>query len=73
MYSFDRKDRKGDNRVIPLLGCQKEISGHLSTYKFSGPENKVDLILCRSGFPNFTHNTESMTICPSHRSKLGLG
>jgi len=31
------------------------------------------LILCRAGFPNFTHSTESMTICPSHRSKLGTG
>ena len=42
-------------------------------YKFSGPENEVDLILCRAGFLNFTHNTESITICPSHRSKLGIG
>ena len=71
--SFDRKDRKGDTRVIPLISCQKDISGHLSTFKFSGPENEVDLILCRAGFPNSTHNTESMTICPSHRSKLGIG
>ena len=71
--SFERKDRNGDTRVIPLLSCQKDISGHLSTYKFSGPENEVDLILCRAGFPNFTHNTESMTICPSNRSKLGIG
>ena len=71
--SFDRKDRKGDTRVIPLLSCQKDISGHLSTYKFCGPENKVDLILYRASFPNFTNNTESMTSCPSHRSKLGIG
>ena len=48
--SFDRKDREGDTRVIPLLSCQKDISGHLSMYKFSGPENEVDLILCRAGF-----------------------
>ena len=55
------------------ISRQKDISGHLSTYKFSGPENEVDLILCRAGFPNFTNNTEIMTICPSHRSKLGIG
>ena len=60
--SFDRKDRKGDTRVIPLLSCQKDISGHLNTYKFSGPENEVDLILCRAGLPNFTNNTETQVI-----------
>ena len=37
--TFDRKDRKGDTQVIPLLSCQKDVSGHLSTCKFSGPEN----------------------------------
>ena len=68
--TFDRKDRRGDTQVIPLLSCQKDISGHLSTYKFSGPENKVDLILCRAGLSNSTRDAVSMTICPSHRSKL---
>ena len=71
--TFDRKDRKGGTTVIPLPSCIKDISGHLSTYKFSGPEDEVDLILCRAGIFNATVNTESMTICPSHRSNLGIG
>ena len=60
--TFDRKDRKGDTQVIPLLSCQKDISGNSSTYKFSGPENEVDLILCRAGLSNSTCDTVSMTI-----------
>ena len=44
--TFDRKDPKGDTQVIPLLSFQKDISGHLSTNKFSDPENEVDLTFC---------------------------
>lgn len=71
--TFDRKDRKGGTQVIPLLSYKKDISGHLSTYKFSGSKNEMDLILCRAGLSNATVNIESMTICPSHRSNLGIG
>jgi len=72
--SFHRKDRaRYDTQVIPLLSCKKDITRHTSTYKFGGFENEVELILCRAGMFTTTPNLERMTICPSHRSSLGIG
>ena len=45
----DSRDRKQEIRVIPLLTCAKDISKHMSVLSFTGPEDEVDLILCRSG------------------------
>ena len=45
----DSRARKQEIRVIPLVTCSKDISKHLSMLSFTGPEDEVDLILCRSG------------------------
>jgi hypothetical protein len=42
----DSRDREQDVQVIPLMSCVKDISKHLTSYLFSGPENELDLILC---------------------------
>ncbi len=47
--SFDAKDRKRQTEIVPLQSCTKDISKHLSTLSFSGPQNEVDLILSRVG------------------------
>ena len=70
---FEHKGRSVDSQVVPLLSCNKDISSHLSSCKFSGPENEVDLILCRAGLFTKPRNIDAMTICPNHRSKLGVG
>ena len=70
---FDRKDRKQETQVIPLLACAKNISSHTTSYGFSGIEDEVDLILSRAAVFRQPVNISSMTICPLHRSKLGLG
>ena len=70
---FDLKDRKQNIQIIPLISCTKDISRHNSTYNFSGIKNEIELILSRVGLFHQTSQSETMTICPRHRSTLGLG
>ena len=70
---FNPKDRKRNSEIVPLLSCMKDIDSHKSTYKFTGPEDEVELILCRAGKFSKSESLRTMTICPNHRTKLGLG
>ncbi|CAB4022715.1 Hypothetical predicted protein, partial [Paramuricea clavata] len=70
---YDRKDRTQSTVVIPLQVCNKEIVAHKSTFQFSGIESEVELILSRAGIFISPENIHCWTICPLHRSKLGLG
>lgn len=70
---FDRKDRGHDTQVIPLMTCKKDISSHLRSCKFTGSRNEVDLILSRAGLFKAPKNIQEITICPNHRSVLGVG
>ena len=58
---------------VPLTSCQKDIKSHLKQLNVS--QNNVlsekDLILARAGLFE-EHGTGAMTICPKHRSDLGL-
>ena len=69
----DSRDRKHAIRVVPLLSCSKVISQHRKMFLFSGPENEVDLILCRAGIFTREGDLRTMTICPLHQARLGLG
>ncbi|RMX51576.1 hypothetical protein pdam_00017733 [Pocillopora damicornis] len=70
---YNTRDRKRETEVVPLLSCSKNIASHRSAFKFTGPKDEIDPILCVASM--FTKNTRSstMTICPNHRAKLGLG
>lgn len=70
---YDAKDRKRDTEIVPLLSCDKDINSHKSMLKFTGPEDEVELILCRAAKFTKSEGLSSMTICPNHRSKLGRG
>ena len=70
---FDKRSRKQETVIIPLLACSKRIDGHSTSFGFSGPKNEVDLIVSRAAVFSPPVNINSMTICPSHRAKLGLG
>ena len=70
---FDRKDRKQCTTVLPLQACQKEISAHKATFKFTGIDNEVDLILSRAAMFTLPVDIHIWTVCPLHRSELGLG
>lgn len=70
---FDKRSRKQETVIIPLLACSKRIDGHSTSFGFSGPNNEVDLIPSRAAIFSPPVNIHSMTICPSHRAKFGLG
>ena len=71
--SFDAKDRKRQTEIVLLQSCTKDISKHLSTLSFSGPQNEVDLILSRVGlYGKSKDSINTMTICPYHRATLGI-
>ena len=69
----DTRNREQDQvLVVPLLLCI-DITTHTASYSFSGPESKVDLILCRATIFTRPDDITSMSICPLHRAKLGVG
>ena len=70
---FDSKDRNQDANIVPLISCSKDIVNHKAIFSFSGAEDEVDLILCCAGIFAKPDDLGVMTICPLHRSKLGLG
>ena len=70
---FDKRFRKQEAVIIPLLTCSKPIDSHSTSFGFSGPKDEVDLILSRAAIFSPPVKIHSMTICPSHRAKLGLG
>ena len=69
----DSRDRKHEVQVVPLTSCTKDIANHLASFSFSGPQNEIDLILCRAAIFKMPNSFDNMTICPQHRAKLGLG
>lgn len=70
---FNKWSRKQETVIIPLLACWKRFDGHSASFGFSGPKNEVDLILSQAAIFSPPVNIYSMTVCPSHRTKLGLG
>jgi len=68
----DTRARKNE-AVVPLRSCCKDIANHKKSLDFSGIETEVELILGRCGLFEATANVQEMTICPSHRSRIGIG
>ena len=72
--SFDRRNKHRSTDIVPLLLCNKDVTGHRSTWSFSGIESETDLILARVGIFSMTsRDLSSSNICPFHRSELGIG
>ena len=61
-----REDRSCISLVVPLCSCQKDISSHLRSCKFS-------IILSGAGIFETPKDIDDFTICPTHRSNLGTG
>ncbi|CAH3158696.1 unnamed protein product [Pocillopora meandrina] len=61
--------------MVPLRLCEKDISAHKQAVGVNDVESEVDLILARARASIFTlpSNISDMTICPAHRSSLGIG
>ena len=72
--SFDRRDKHRSTEIVPLSLCNKDVTGHRSTWSFSGIESETDLILARVDIFSVTsRDLSSFNICPFHRSELGIG
>ena len=61
-----------ENCTPRIILYTKNIASHKSAFKFTGPEDEIDLILCQPSM--FTKNEclSIMEICPNHRAKLRL-
>ena len=70
---FDPKDRKGDRLIVhvPLYTCNKDVTAHFQTWN-SGIITEYDLILSRASVFERPKDVDIWTICPLHRSRLGL-
>ena len=44
----DSRSRILSSGILPLVSCNKSVSGHKKLLKFSGCETEVELILARS-------------------------
>lgn len=59
--------------ILPLRSCAKDISAHKQAVGVNDVESEVDLILARASIFTVSSNISDMTICPGHRSSLGIG
>ena len=71
--SFGRRNRTRSRETVPLRSCTKNIDQHKSCYGFQDVGNEVELILAGSAMFSTPEKIKTLTICPSHRSRLGLG
>ena len=69
----DCRDRKHEVQVVPLQSCTNDIANHLATWSFSSPEREIELISSCAAVFKVPNSLGSMTICPLHCGKLGLG
>ena len=60
-------------QTVSLSSCSKDIRSHKGFLQFSGVETEIELILARSGVFVKPVNFSEMTVCPLHRSTLGIG
>ena len=73
LCSFDQRDKKQSTEIVLLLSCSKSITNHKSLWNFQDMDNEVELILARATVFSIQESVQTMTICPSHRSSLGIG
>ena len=66
---YDTKDRKRNTEVVPLFSCDRDISNHKSLYKFTGPEDEVELILCRAAKFKKNERLSCGPVCSKNRSR----
>ena len=59
--------------VIPLSSCKKDITNHIRSVGVRDIETEFELILARASIFKIPRDIASWTICPAHRSSLGIG
>lgn len=71
--SHDRRDQSKSVNEEPLLSCVKDIESHKSLWSFTGVTGEQELILLRAAIFTRQQDVSNLTICPFHRSELGIG
>ena len=72
--SQDNRSRAEKNvLIVPLLSCGKNISAHAQSAGVTDVESEIELILARASIFTTPDDISKMTICPAHRSSLGIG
>ena len=59
--------------ILPLLSCGKDIAAHAQSVGVNDVGSEIDLILARASTFSTPDDLSKMTICPGHRSSLGIG
>lgn len=59
--------------VVPLSSCQRDIASHIRSVGILDVETEVELILARASVFSLPRDFAKFTICPVHRSSLGIG
>ena len=71
--SYDHRGQSKSLNEVPLLSCVKDIERHKSLWSFTGVTGEQELILVRAGIFTTQQDVSDLTICPFHRSELGIG
>ena len=64
---YERED------VVPLSSCNKDVTGHTRSVGITDVHSEVELVLARASIFAPPHDISTWTICPAHRSSLGIG
>jgi hypothetical protein len=59
--------------VVPLSSCERDISRHIRSVGILDVKTEVELILARASVFSLPRDFALFTICPVHRSSLGIG
>ena len=59
--------------VVPMVSCERDISRHISSVGVNDVMSEVELILARASIFSCPSDIATWTICPAHRSCLGIG
>ena len=73
VWSEEERSRNRSSLALPSFLCNKDIKNNLQFFQFAGVETEVDLIFATCGIFEKPALFSQMTICPYHRSSLGIG
>ena len=71
--SPDKRSRVTGAAILPLHSCRKNILAHTQAVAVNDVESEVDLILAWASIFALPSDISDWTICPGHRSSLGIG
>ena len=68
---YDKRYPSGD--TVPLSSCGRCIGEYVRSVGISDISSEVELILARASTFSFASKISTWTVCPAHRSRLGIG